>query len=293
MRVALCTLCINELEWLPKLYEQHKDWPGLVSWVFVEGSDAIYAQSNPTLVKFPHGLSVDGTTEFLQELSQQDRRISHITLPSPIAYGDKPDQSKCLMRQYYLNALKHQSPDYIVILDADEFYVYADQLRISSLVEEHIVRNLRYDGIVLRQRHLWRPIDTIDLFQQEVIGAYWSVPHCRVWKWSPYMQYVTNHNRPEGFNRLNRQDKIHGTPNCIHMGFSSSQKLRAAKHAYYVARGEGPRDGRQMYVDCRTAFEKWRPGISLPHGARVIPYNGEIPEAFKLAGYTRRGVDSQ
>src|SRR4051794_7463634 len=38
MSVLLATLCINEMEWLPRLYEQHKDWPGMAGWVFVEAA---------------------------------------------------------------------------------------------------------------------------------------------------------------------------------------------------------------------------------------------------------------
>ena len=47
MRIVLATLLLNEMEWLPKLYEQHKDWPGLCGWVFVEAADRVYANVNP------------------------------------------------------------------------------------------------------------------------------------------------------------------------------------------------------------------------------------------------------
>ena len=35
MRIMLATMCLNEMQWLPFLFKQHKDWPGLVSWTFV------------------------------------------------------------------------------------------------------------------------------------------------------------------------------------------------------------------------------------------------------------------
>ena len=37
--IALATLALNEMEWLPLLWEQHRAWPGMVRWVFVEAAD--------------------------------------------------------------------------------------------------------------------------------------------------------------------------------------------------------------------------------------------------------------
>ena len=70
-------------------------------------------------------------------------------------------------------------------------------------------------------------------------------------------------------------------PECIHLGFASDCTLRAAKHRYYIARGEGLSDGRQRYVDCRAAFETWRPGKKLPDKASVVNYTGPVPEVFQ------------
>ena len=68
MSIVLSTLCLNEMEWLDKLYAQHKDWVGLEKWIFVESADRVYAETNPDMVS-SSGLSVDGTTEFLRELA--------------------------------------------------------------------------------------------------------------------------------------------------------------------------------------------------------------------------------
>ena len=72
--VALCTLCLNEMEWLARLYEQHRNWPGLLKWVFVEAADVVYAKTNPDMVT-SFGLSVDGTSDYLRNLSREDSRI--------------------------------------------------------------------------------------------------------------------------------------------------------------------------------------------------------------------------
>ena len=77
MKLTLCTLVLNEMEWLSKLYEQHKNWPAVEKWIFVESADRVYAETNPDMVS-TKGLSTDGTTEFLDELARSDSRVTHI-----------------------------------------------------------------------------------------------------------------------------------------------------------------------------------------------------------------------
>ena len=78
-RIVLGSLVLNEMEWLPRLYQQHKDGRGadLVRWVFVEAADRVYADTTPEAVTHS-GLSVDGTTEFLEQLVRKDPRIIHV-----------------------------------------------------------------------------------------------------------------------------------------------------------------------------------------------------------------------
>lgn len=298
-RIVLCTICINEMEWLPRLWEQHKDWPGLVGWCFVEGADRAYAAANTELVT-KYGLSTDGTTDFLRRLDHEEAGMTYAGVG---LVGDEGPQGKCEARNQYLWAAESLRPDWLVILDADEFYTRNDQARLFDILGrlEPDVRSLR-----LRQRDLWcppaiQPVNgmpkTADhLFALEAVGGYWDVRHTRFFRWQPGLRYLKNHNWPEdaaGAFLTDRQvywDRRfpagHG-PECVHMGFASAAKGRKAKHQYYVARGEGKRpDGgidlrRAMYVDCREAWETWRPGVGLPHGARVIPYDGPVPEVFK------------
>lgn len=295
MKIVLGTLCLNEMQWLPALYEQHKDWPGLVKWVFVEAADVVYAAAAPGRVS-SQGLSVDGTTEFLEDLAKRDPRIVHIRHGFCGVTGSS--QGKCEARQRYLSVADEMQPNLIVVVDADEFYTADAQHRITTLAR----RGTHYRAFLFPQRHIWYPPSLLDcpseLLNCEVVGGYWNVPHCRVWKWEPNLRYHSNHNWPEtsrgvsliryvlrgdGPNRIVRMARYpSGVPECVHMGFASLLINRMAKHAYYQARGEGRGDGRQMYVDCRTAYETWKPGDVLPHGARVIPYTGPIPEVFTL-----------
>ena len=282
MRIALATLCLNEAEWLPSLYEQHKNWPGLVSWVFVESADVLYAKSDPTLVD-ARGLSTDSTSAILSELELNDSRVKYI--PHGWCGSEDSAQGKCQARSRYLEHFDEVKPDIVIVVDADEFYTFQDQEEIIQFCEHWFPE---YSAMLLKQRHVWNPpcYPKSRLFREEVVRAYWSVPHTRVWRWIPGMRYIRNHNWPEINGRyLNKRavrlHVVNNTPQCVHLGYASSLWRRGAKHQYYKIRGEGVSDGRQMYVDCRTAFENFKPGGQLPHGALIIPYEGPIPEVFK------------
>lgn len=283
MNIALCTLVLNEMEWLPKLYEQHKHWPGLVKWVFVESADVAYMEANPTMVT-SRGLSVDGTTGYLAQLSREDSRIVHI----PYGFSQHSDlaQGKCEARHQYLNALEVDKPDFFIVLDADEFYCVQDQSRVNRC----LAANPQSDAFIFKHRDIWRPgvINQLPLFSYEVTGGFWDIPYCRCWRWYPGLRYLTNHNTPERGNGIGLDAKLHrfdklspDYPAFIHMGFACDPAIRAAKNRYYVHRGEGKNDHRQWYVDSRACFETWRPGDVLPKGAKVIEYNGPIPECFQ------------
>lgn len=285
-RIMLATLCLNEMEWLPKLYEQHKNWPGVMGWCFIEAADRAYAAAAPDMVS-AKGLSVDGTTQWLAQLVRDPE--ASVAVGSLGLVGDPalPAQGKVTARNGYMKAAFECGADWIVVLDADEFYTLADQQRITEACVD------ARGPICYRQRHLWRPPfmrgEVEEPHVLEVVGGYWAIPHCRVWPYFPGMVYRKNHNYPELMSdrsgnalvdRMIRLEDDASAPQCIHMGFASEGPTRAAKHRYYETRGEGANDGRQKYVDCRRAWEEWTPGAQLPHGARVIPYSGPVPECF-------------
>jgi hypothetical protein len=284
VKVVLATLCLNEMEWLPQLYQQHKDWPGLVQWVFVEAADRVYAETNPELVS-SSGLSVDGTTDYLSNLQDDTYLVRHVRFG--IASHADPAQGKCTARQAYLDICDTLRPQVLIVIDADEFYTLAHQQHINDICQRSLKPSCR--GICFKQRHIWYPISLrekgVSPLGYEVSGGYWDVPHVRVWIWKPGMHYAGNHNTPiypGVMPPLRRLDRNPGMPQCVHMGFASDPRLRKAKHQYYIARGEGKVDRRQMYVDCRAAFDSWEPGRPLPHNACVVPYNGPVPEVFRV-----------
>ena len=293
-KILLATLCLNEMEWLPRLYEQHKNWPGLVGWCFVESADKVYAEANPRLVN-NCGLSTDDTSHFLEELALMNDYISYV--PKGFSTHADPAQGKCESRNCYLDVAERIEPDFVIVLDADEFYTKADQARIHTLLEEVLTYNMAETSYLLKQRHIWHPDVLMNLgkpaFDLEVVGGYWGVPHCRIWKFIKGMRYINNHNIPRYItnvlanSQMARFDLVGiAQPQCIHMGFASGNDMRAAKHRYYEARGEGRNDNRQKYVDCRHAYETWKPGDRLPHEARVIKYQGPIPEVFLPRPYS-------
>lgn len=278
--IVIGTLCLNEMEWLPKLYEQHKDWPGLRNWVFVEAADQEYVNANPEMVS-GRGLSVDDTSEYLRQLSKDDDRVIYI--PYGISTHEDPAQGKCAARQRYLDVANKVKPGFVLTLDADEFYVLHDQKTMMNALRA----SQGVMGIVIPYRNIWRPPSIVNepLFQYEVIGVLWRVVVCKFWRWVNGMSYDGNHNSPSSggvlLNRsLLRMDRQKFPPQFVHMGFASDKRTRIAKNRYYVQRGEGRNDHRGNYVKSRGAFDEWRPGDMLPNKDKVIPYTGQIPEVF-------------
>lgn len=297
MGVMLATLCLNEAHWLPFLYEQHKSWPGVKWWTFVEAADRAFAAANPGAVT-ADGLSTDGTTELLGDLARRDPRVRVIHHGWCGGEGVPLDQGKVPARQRYLDVAAQLKPDFVFVLDADEFYLRPEQYFVTRSLRSGRASNYAW---VFRQRHLWfppayfaAPERRLFVDPEEAVGGYWAVPHTRGWRWEPGLHYRDNHNWPQDSNGRflhvksppRREDGVPGSPTCVHLGFASPPASRMAKNRYYVNRGEGAEEGRRirrtrsMYVDCRSAYESWHPGDPLPHGARVVPYDGPIPEVF-------------
>lgn len=286
MKITLCTLVLNEMEWLEKLYTQHKDFPNLEKWIFVEAADRMYQETNPHLVS-DKGLSVDNTSIFLQELSVKDERITYI--PHGLSCHSDKAQGKCEARDRYLEEMENIHPDYFLQLDADEFWPKEDQSRL----EEWITSDPNKYSFSFRHREIWHPPSIKDepLFQYEVVGGFWDILYCRVFKWMEGIRYVNNHNTPSlGNELLTTRLKDHRryqwnsgitAPQFIHMGFAVSDiGKRIAKNNYYCQRGESVDNRRKWYTKSRECFATWKPNDILPNGAEVIAYNGPIPEIF-------------
>jgi hypothetical protein len=282
MSVLLATLCINEMEWLPRLYEQHKDWPGMAGWVFVEAADRAYQRAAPEMVS-EAGLSADGTSDFLRGLAGRDPRVTDI--PFGFTANDDAAMGKVAARQTYMDVAAGLKPEFVVILDGDEFYTKGDQLRVGLLVS----RLRDYDSFIIPKREIWRPpsVASEPLLKYEAVGGFWGIPCCHIWRWMPGVRYRSCHNTPDGPDGapLNNKRIYLNTdfrqPQMVHMGYASAAASRAAKNRYYAVRGEERDPQRRWYVKSRAAFLDWEPGLSLPYGAKVVEYVGPVPEAFR------------
>lgn len=282
--ICLCSLVLNEMEHLPFLYAQHRNWPKLAKWIFVEAADFVYAEANPYMVS-KEGLSVDGTSEYLQELTRADDRVVYI--PHGISKHQDRSQGKCEARSRYLQEADRVQPDLLFVLDADEYYLQKDQEIVTRLMYRY---STGATSFCFKHKHPWRPptvVDQYGKFDLEVVGGFWEMPLCRGWKWFPSLRYAQNHNTPEtpsGTSLDNRMKRFYREPNypeCIHLAFCSSYSSRTSKHRYYVQRGEGVSDRRGWYVASRAAWETWKVGDILPHNAIVQDYQGSIPECFR------------
>lgn len=283
MSVLLASLVLNEMEWLPLLYKQHLQWPELVSWVFVEAVDRQYQKANPEMIS-PEGLSVDGTSQFLQTLAETDPRVTYI----PHGFSDHPDPAVCKAqaRQRYLEVAADVKPTYVIALDADEFYTREDQEGLVRCMDQHKHR----DAFVFHRREIWRPpayASNWSLFSHEVVGGFWEIACCHWWRWQPGMHYGDCHNAPNGANgqplnwNMERLNKRSGFPQMIHLGYAAQEGTRKAKNRYYETRGEAEDPLRSWYVESRAAWETWQVGWRLPKRAKVIPYKGPVPECFQ------------
>ncbi len=268
------------MEWLPKLYQQHKNWPGLLRWVFVEAADPEYTKANPDMVSL-EGLSVDGTTEFLTELAEADDRVIHFKLG--VATGPSPERHKLAARQAYVVICRGANPDFLVVLDSDEFYTYEDQRLIIEKMASYPNEVVSWS---FRKREIWHPPSLgadVPLLTYEVVEGFWGIPCCHWWRYDPTLTYDVCHNTPTIRGKPGNEKIVFvdDGPQMLHLGYASSLRAREAKHRYYAGRGEKDDPARRWYVESRAAWFDWKLGSHLPGGAKVIPYIGPIPEVLR------------
>lgn len=287
--IALVTLCLNEMEWLPLLWQQHKDWPDLCAWVFVEAADPEYARANPEMVT-REGLSVDGTTRFLEEIWYSDEESRIALIAHGFSSGPSAERGKCAARQRYFDVLEDVRPEFVIMLDADEFYTREDQRKVNGYLR---TMPKACASAVFRKREIWRPpsIAHERVPRLEAVGGFWKMPCCHWWRWESGMHHRDCHNTPtlpsgEPVNRSAKWfDRDPDAPQMMHMGFASQARTRLAKNKYYADRGESADPLRSWHVQARAEWETWTPdkmGKVLLKNGRIVPYVGSVPECFAV-----------
>lgn len=286
-KVSVCAIALNEEEYIEYALK------GIYSWcheiIIIEGAVELYPRDRVT----KNGSSTDKTIEIINNFPDSQNKI--IFVQNNGFWKDKMHQ-----RSEYL---KRVTGTHVLVLDVDEFYTLndLDYLLYEMESNPHIQlfefqRARKYNpderGII----HFWYGFD------KHVIGGYWDVPHNRIYKMISGMKYIDNHNHPTYPNgmrtdRLAKNLRMTTAVRCYHTGFTKKLENIVDKNQFYVNRGEGKeeelkiRKMRQMYVDCRKAWESWSPGDILPHGATIHTYLDEVPKILESHPYYKEGFE--
>lgn len=273
-KFSVCIIALNESEYIEYNLKQIYDWDCCHEIIIVEGSVQLYPKEHLS----PDGLSGDGTTKILKDFPDPQNKITYVSG----TFKDKVEQ-----RNEYA---KRVSGTHVLVLDADEFYATDSLEQLKRDVMENpsaelFAFNFSQNPARRTYYHLWYN------FKQHVVGGYWDVPHNRIYKWEPGTKYTgADHNHPTKPNgqKLIRYNvkTVETKAICVHTGFAKIVENQKDKNQFYVNRGEGKekdpamRKRRQMYVDCRLAYETWKPNKTLPHGAKILPYTLTLPESL-------------
>lgn len=273
-KVSACIIALNEAEYISYNLKQLYEWDCCHEIIVVEGSVDLYPKERLS----PDGLSGDGTTKLIKDFPDPQNKIKYVS---------GQFKNKIQQRNEYA---KRVTGSHAIVVDADEFYSYTS----LEMLAEDIILNPKADLFTFNfsqvpskrtYYHLWYN------FRQHVVGGYWDVPHNRIYRWKPGTKYTgTDHNhpaKPGGTKLIKYNVKSAETRAiCVHTGFVKSLSNQKDKNTFYVNRGEGKekdqtlRKRRQMYVDCRRAYEIWKPGDKLPHKAKLLSFDHPLPEAL-------------
>jgi len=247
MLVAGC-ICLNESEFIGRNLAQHLPW--VDKFVVVEGCDVHYPRRNVT----EDGLSTDGTADIVRSFPDPDRRL--LFIQHGFAGDGREGHGKVVLRDRYAQVMREQGwSGWFVHLDADEFYLARDQLRINAILSG--LSGLGGTGqraLQLPTVHFWKTDECV------VTGGYYSVQHTRFFRLARGIHYrwsdEGSHNYPRDLsgryvhhtgNGVCRQPLAlvqsangarHDTAACYHYGFCKSEENMRDKTEYYEARGE-------------------------------------------------------
>lgn len=273
-KFSVCMIALNEEEYIGYNLKQLYDWDCCHEIIIVEGSVELYPKSNLS----EDGLSGDKTTEIIKNFPDPQNKIKYIT---------GKFKNKIEQRNEYA---KRVTGTHVLVVDADEFY---SQESLEQLADEAsnnpdvelFTFNFSQNPSKRTYYHLWYN------FQDHVVGGYWDIPHNRIYKWTEGTRYTgSDHNhptKPDGTKLVKYNVKTIDTKAvCVHTGFVKKVENQKDKNDFYVNRGEGKeqdpkiRQRRQMYVDCRRAYETWKLNDSLPHGAKILPFTKPLPDSL-------------
>lgn len=265
--ITFGTILLNEQKFIGLSLYQHYTFCD--NWILVEGTCLGY----PTRKVTENGFSKDFSSNIIEIFPDPNDKLKYVKHGWTSANGE---DAKSELRNEYL---KYTQEDFLVVLDADEFYIKDDLIEVFKKFD-----NPKLYGITLPQVHFWKNT------QSYITGEYYDISHTRIYRNINGMKYIQNHNFPEingefvhkkghfKYKRTQIEKKDRFTfeePCCYHMGFAKDYDDMKDKSDYYVNRGEDTT--RQSTTESRAA---WFNG-ELPEKCRVKKWCGPLPEVLK------------
>lgn len=266
-KITFGTILLNEAKFIGMNLIQHYDFCD--QWILVEGA----CQGYPTRKVTSNGLSMDNSASqilIFPDPLDKIRLIQHGWTKS------EGENAKSELRNQYI---KYCKGEFLVVVDADEFYLHDDfKLAISEFEDPKVY------AITLPQVHFWKNINNF------IIGEYYDIAHTRIYRHITGMKYISNHNFPEiggktgpmlGHKKIPRTMKKNNDgayryeePCCFHMGFAKDADDMRDKSDYYINRGEATT--RPVTTSSRDAWFT----DNLPEKCVVYKWSGALPEVL-------------
>lgn len=267
-KISFGTILLNEEKFIAQNLCQH--YTLCDEWILVEGACKGYPERKVST----GGLSLDKTNLIINLFPDPESKIIYVQHGWTKALGE---DAKSELRNEYISRVKGE---YLIVIDADEFYLHEDLIQAVTDLETKINVN----AVVLPQVHFWKNST------QFITGDYYDISHTRIFRNLPGMKYIKNHNFPElggkfihvlgqiKYPRTIKKNEIHSNsyiydgPKCYHMGFAKDYDDMKDKTDYYINRGESKT--RPETTRSRAAWFD----DELPKSCEIRLWGGNIPK---------------
>ena len=159
MEIVACWKVINEVQWLKCSMDSVYDFADRL--VIVEGCDKFMRQAIGERVT-PEGLSIDGTTQVVENYPDRDKKITHLKVG--FVEGDESDLWNAYLGECSVG-------DWCWSIDGDEVY---PRVQAQKMVD--LMKCGQYLTIRINLHNLWHEFD------QRIVGGGWNTVHERAAK---------------------------------------------------------------------------------------------------------------
>lgn len=252
MRWVVCMIALNEVNYL--WYSISSVYAFAHKIVIVEGSTT----ATPSQMVNPeNGLSVDGTTQLIQEIGTNYDPDGKILYYQAGQVNDKRD-----LRNFYLLIIDQylsKQTDWILVLDADELYQYDELMQLDKYLNQ--VGNQELVYVFNPELRFWGDFNTIRIINEEEwlkrCNPYYKdragkllgdggPTNERIFKYQCNMRYITSHCNvcdPQGIMIYNSGTyepyrQVLDFPRRFHYGWLHPPSRLTAKLGFYKNRGD-------------------------------------------------------